>query len=190
MIEFKITDDFYLNNKPFKIISGALHYFRVVPEYWQDRLEKLKLLGCNTVETYVPWNLHEKREGEFNFSGGLDLRRFIKTAQDLGLYVILRPSPYICAEWEYGGFPAWIQNDGKVRLRFNDPKYLSKVKPYMHRLIEEVKDLQVTENGPILMMQVENEYGSFANDKAYLNQLVKIMKESGVTVPLFTSDGP
>ncbi len=190
MTTFEIKDEFYLNGEPFKVISGALHYFRVVPEYWQDRLEKLRLLGCNTVETYVPWNLHEPEEGVYNFSGQVDLKKFIQTAEKVGLYVILRPSPYICAEWEFGGFPYWLLKNGPQKLRFNDERYLSKVRPYYARLLQEVVDLQVTHQGPIIMMQVENEYGSFSNDKDYLQALVKLMKENGVDVPLVTSDGP
>ena len=103
---FEIRDDFYLDGKPFKIISGAIHYFRIVPEYWRDRLEKLKAMGANTVETYVPWNMHEPQKGQFRFDGMLDIKKFILLAQELGLYVIVRPSPYICAEWEFGGLPA------------------------------------------------------------------------------------
>ena len=98
---FEIKDNFYLDGKPFQIISGGIHYFRVVPEYWKDRLEKLKAMGCNTVETYIPWNMHEPNKGEFHFDGMLDIAKFVKTAQELGLWVIIRPSPYICAEWEF-----------------------------------------------------------------------------------------
>ncbi len=110
---FEIKDQFYLDGNPFRIISGGMHYFRVLPEYWEDRLLKLKALGCNTVETVIPWNLHEPKKGEFDFTGeklhGLtDLVGYVKLAQKLGLWVILRPSPYICAEWEFGGFPAWL----------------------------------------------------------------------------------
>ena len=106
MGRFEIKDNFYLDGKPFKVISGSIHYFRVVPEYWRDRLEKLKAMGANTVETYIPWNAHEPKKGEFDFSGRLDLVKFVNIASELGLYVILRPSPYICAEWEFGGLPA------------------------------------------------------------------------------------
>lgn len=187
---FTIEDQFYLNGKPIKIISGAIHYFRVVPEYWQDRLEKLKALGCNTVETYIPWNMHEPREGEYCFSGMYDVRKFIQTAQQLGLYVILRPSPYICAEFEFGGLPSWLLRDGDMKLRFSYPPYLAKVDRYYKRLFEEFRDLQIDNGGPIVMMQVENEYGSYANDKEYIYSLVDLMRKHGVTVPLVTSDGP
>ena len=116
---FEIKDQFYLDGNPFRIISGGMHYFRVLPEHWEDRLLKLKALGCNTVETVVPWNLHEQKKGEFDFTGeklhGLtDLVGYVKLAQKLGLWVILRPSPYICAEWEFGGFPAWLLADGDM----------------------------------------------------------------------------
>ncbi|WP_059054078.1 glycoside hydrolase family 35 protein [Paenibacillus senegalimassiliensis] len=187
---FTIEDQFYLNGKPMKIISGAIHYFRVVPEYWQDRLEKLQALGCNTVETYIPWNMHEPREGEYNFSGMYDVRKFIQTAQKLGLYVILRPSPYICAEWEFGGLPFWLLRDGDMKLRFNYAPYLEKIDRYYKRLFEEFNDLQIDKGGPIVMMQVENEYGSYANDKEYIYSLVDLMRKHGATVPLVTSDGP
>lgn len=187
---FAIEDQFYLDGNPIKIISGAIHYFRVVPEYWQDRLEKLQALGCNTVETYIPWNMHEPREGEYCFSGMYDVRKFIQTAQKLGLYVILRPSPYICAEWEFGGLPFWLLRDGDMKLRFNYPPYLAKIDRYYKRLFQEFNDLQIDKGGPIVMMQVENEYGSYANDKEYIYSVVDLMRKHGVTVPLVTSDGP
>lgn len=170
MRTFAIEDDFYLDNKPFKVISGAIHYFRVVPEYWQDRLEKLRLMGCNTVETYVPWNLHEAQEGVYQFDGILDLRRFIQTAQEVGLYVILRPAPYICAEWEFGGLPYWLLQDPMMKLRFDYPPFMEKITRYFAHLFTQVRDLQITQGGPIIMMQVENEYGSYANDKEYLRK--------------------
>lgn len=120
----EIRDDVYMNGEKFQIISGTIHYFRVVPEYWRDRLEKLKAMGCNAVETYVAWNMHEPKEGEFCFEGGLDLCRFIQIAQGLELYVILRPSPYICVEWEFGGLPAWLLTKPGIRLRCYNKVYL------------------------------------------------------------------
>ena len=102
MGRFEIKDNFYLDGKSFQVISGAIHYFRIMPQYWRDRLEKLKAMGCNTVETYIPWNMHEPKRGQFCFEGLLDIEQFIHEATSLGLYIILRPSPYICAEWEFG----------------------------------------------------------------------------------------
>lgn len=121
MRSFEIKDQFYLNHRPIKVISGSIHYFRVVPEYWRDRLEKLKAMGCNTVETYIPWNMHEVNKGEFCFTGILDIVKFVKLAEELGLYVILRPSPYICAEWEFGGLPAWLLAEDGMRVRCSYP---------------------------------------------------------------------
>ena len=190
MKKLLVKDEFYLDDKPLKIISGAIHYFRVVPEYWRDRLEKLKGMGCNTVETYVAWNIHEPREGEFDFEGICNLRKFIQIAHELELYVILRPSPYICAEWEFGGLPSWLLTYQNLKLRMSDAIYMSKVKSFMMRLLKEVVDLQIDDGGPIILMQVENEYGGYANDLNYLRDLAGIMKEAGVVVPLVTSDGP
>lgn len=187
---FEIKERFYLNGKPFKIISGGIHYFRVVPEYWKDRLEKLKAMGCNTVETYVPWNMHEPKPGTFDFSGMLDIGRFIKTAQELGLYVIVRPSPFICAEWEFGGLPAWLLAEDGMRLRVSYAPYLDAVKRYYQELFKILSPLQINFGGPIILFQIENEYGYYGNDKNYLNALKDIMLENGTVVPFFTSDGP
>lgn len=191
MTTFKIdAGRFTLDGQEIRILSGSIHYFRVVPAYWRDRLEKLKACGLNTVETYVPWNLHEPRPGKYNFSGLADLVGFIRLAQELGLHVIVRPSPYICAEWEFGGLPAWLLADRNMRLRCAYRPYLLAIERYYDVLIAKLKPLQYTEGGPILAMQIENEYGSFGNDKAYLEILRQALLSRGVTVPLFTSDGP
>ena len=190
MRRFEIKDQFYLNHVPFKIKSGSIHYFRVVPEYWRDRLEKLKAMGCNTVETYIPWNMHEMNKGEFCFTGMLDIVKFVKLAEELGLYVILRPSPYICAEWEFGGLPAWLLAEDGMRVRCSYPPYLKHVKEYYEVLIPILTPLQITEGGPVIMMQIENEYGYFGDDTAYLESLKQMMVELGVEVPFVTSDGP
>ena len=116
MFEIK-NKEFYMDGKPIKIYSGAMHYFRTLPEYWEDRLTKLKLAGFNTVETYTCWNLHEPRPGEFHFDGMLDIERFVKTAQKVGLYCIVRPGPYICAEWDFGGLPAWLLKDKNICIQ-------------------------------------------------------------------------
>lgn len=187
---FEIKDTFYLNGEPFQIISGAIHYFRIVPEYWKDRLEKLKAMGCNTVETYIPWNMHEPQKGHFHFDGMLDIEKFIQTAQDLGLYVILRPSPYICAEWEFGGLPAWLLAEDGMKLRVNYEPFLKHVYEYYDVLLKKIAAYQINFGGPVILMQIENEYGYYANDKDYLQLLKNKMTESGVVVPLVTSDGP
>ena len=179
-----------LDGEPFHIISGGLHYFRVVSEYWQDRLEKLKALGCNTVETYLPWNMHEPSKGVFCFDGMLDIVRFVKLAQELDLYVILRPSPYICAEWDFGGMPAWLLAEDGMRFRTYYEPFLKHVDDYYQELMKHLTPLQIDRGGPVIMMQVENEYGTFGNDKKYLESLRDMMIKYGVTVPLVTSDGP
>ncbi|QJD88406.1 glycoside hydrolase family 35 protein [Cohnella herbarum] len=181
---------FIWNGQPIRILAGAIHYFRIVPEYWQDRLLKLKACGFNTVETYVPWNMHEPTEGRFEFGGMADLVRFVETAGELGLHVIVRPSPYICAEWEFGGLPAWLLNYPDIRLRCNDSVYLEKVDAYYDVLLPKLVPLLCTNGGPIIAMQIENEYGSYGNDKAYLTHLKEGMIRRGIDVLLFTSDGP
>lgn len=190
MSTFEIKDDFYLNGKPFKIISGAFHYFRTVPEYWEDRMLKLKALGLNTVETYIPWNLHEPKPGTYCFDGMLDIERFIKIAEKLGLYVIVRPSPYICAEWEFGGLPGWLLKEDGMRLRVSEGPFLKAFEAYYNVLIPKLVPHQIDKGGNIILMQVENEYGYFANDRAYMESLAKIMRGLGVTVPFITSDNP
>lgn len=190
MSTFEIKDTFYLDGKPFQIISGSIHYFRIVPEYWRDRLEKLKALGMNTVETYIPWNMHEPRKGEFDFSGRLDLAKFVSIAEELGLYVILRPSPYICAEWEFGGLPGWLLQEDGMRLRANDERFLGHIREYYKVLLPMLKPMQITHGGNVILMQVENEYGYFGNDTAYMEAMRDILLENGIDVPLITSDGP
>ena len=179
-----------INNEPVQLISGAIHYFRVVPEYWEDRLLKLKACGFNCVETYVPWNLHEPKEGEFNFEGIANIEEFIRIAERIGLHVIVRPSPYICAEWEFGGLPSWLIADSNMRFRSFYEPYLKKVDNYYDVLLKKLVPLLTTNGGPIIAMQIENEYGSFGNDKKYLNYVKDSMIERGIDVLLFTSDGP
>lgn len=190
MSRFEIRDNFYLDGKPYKIISGAIHYFRTMPQYWRDRLEKCKAMGCNTVETYIPWNMHEPKKGEFCFEGILDVEEFIRTAGELGLYVIIRPSPYICAEWEFGGLPAWLLADDGMKIRVSYPPFLKAVDEYYSVLIPKLVPYQVDNGGNVIMMQVENEYGYYANDKAYMKAIKDMMIKYGVTVPMVTSDGP
>ncbi len=188
MLEIK-NKKFYMDGEEFHIYSGAMHYFRIPAEYWEDRLLKLKAAGLNTVETYVPWNFHEPRKGEFCFDGMLDIERFVKTAQDMGLYVIVRPGPYICAEWDLGGLPAWLLKDKNIRLRCWDKKYIKAVEDFFKVLIPKLLPFQESNGGKLIAMQVENEYGSFGRDKKYLYWLREYMKELGVNCQLFTSDG-
>ena len=161
-----------------------------MPEYWQDRLEKLKACGCNTVETYIPWNMHEPEKGVFRFEGILDIEKFITLAQDLGLYIIIRPSPYICAEWEFGGLPAWLLKEDGMKFRVSYPPFLQAVEEYYSVLIPKLVPYQIDHGGKVIMMQVENEYGYYANDSSYMEAIKTMMLKNGVTVPLVTSDGP
>ena len=182
-------NQFLMDGKPYQILSGAIHYFRVPPAYWEDRLRKLKACGFNTVETYTCWNLHERKEGQFDFSGLLDIEKFIETAEKLELNVIIRPGPYICAEWDFGGLPSWLLRYPNLALRCNDPLYLEKVTPYYRELLKRVRPHLSTNGGRVIMMQVENEYGSYGDDKEYLKKVAAIYRENGIDCQLFTSDG-
>lgn len=183
-------NEFLLDGKPFRILAGAMHYFRVHPEYWKDRLLKMRAMGLNTLETYVAWNLHEPQPGEFQFTGWLDLERYIEMASELGLYVIVRPGPYICSEWEFGGLPAWLLKDPGMRLRCLYQPYLDAVDRYFDAVFQKLVPLQITRGGPVIAFQVENEYGSYGNDQKYLKYLEVGMRNRGVDVLLLTSDGP
>lgn len=183
-------DKFYLNGKPIQLLSGSIHYFRNVPEYWYDRLLKLKQCGFNTVETYICWNLHERKEGVFDFTGILDLAKFIDTANELGLLCIIRPGPYICAEWDYGGLPSWLLTHRNMHIRCMDDEFLKYETRYLSRIFEIIRPRLITNGGNIIMMQVENEYGSFGNDHEYIRFLADFYRKSGIDVVLFTSDGP
>lgn len=188
MLEIK-NNEFYMNSVPFKIYSGAMHYFRILPEYWKDRLLKLKLAGFNTVETYVCWNLHEPKPNKFCFEGMLDIVKFIQIAQEVGLYCIVRPGPYICAEWDFGGLPAWLLKDKNMQIRCYYPDYMRSVERFYKKLLPMLVPYLQTNGGNIIAMQVENEYGSYGNDKEYLRFVEKLMRDCGIDVMLFTSDG-
>jgi beta-galactosidase len=180
---------FLIDGRPFQIVSGEMHYLRIPPEYWRDRLLMARAMGLNTIATYVFWNMHEPRPGVFDFRGGADLARFIRTAQEVGLYVIVRPGPYACAEWEFGGYPAWLLKQHDLQVRSMDKRYLEASARYLKRLGQEIAPLQNTRGGPIIMVQFENEYGSYGKDKVYLRRVRAMLQEAGFDVPLFTSDG-
>lgn len=191
MPEFAIGEnDFLLDGQPFRILSGALHYFRVHPDLWADRIDKARRMGLNTIETYVPWNAHAPSPDVFDLSGGLDLDRFLRLIAEAGMYAIVRPGPYICAEWDNGGLPAWLFRDPAVGVRRYEPRYLAAVREYLTRVYEVVVPHQVDRGGPVLLVQVENEYGAFGDDKQYLRALADHTRASGITVPLTTVDQP
>ncbi|MFC6901941.1 glycoside hydrolase family 35 protein [Nonomuraea dietziae] len=181
---------FRLDGEPFRLLSGGLHYFRVHPAQWADRLRKARLMGLNTIETYVPWNLHQPRPDRFRMDDELDLPAYLDLAAAEGLHVLLRPGPYICAEWEGGGLPSWLLAEPDLRLRTRDPRYLSAVDDYFARLLTPLQPYLSTRGGPILAIQVENEYGAYGDDTAYLEHLAHSLRRCGVDVPLFTCDQP
>jgi len=181
--------EFLKDGKPIKIISGAVHYFRNPKGYWDDVLQKLVALGCNCVETYCAWNLHEPKPNEFNFEDNLDIAQFIRLAGEKGLMVMVRPGPYICAEWEFGGLPWWLQTIDGMEIRCMNKPYLECFDRYLDKILGIVKPFLITNGGPVIMMQVENEYGYYGDDKEYLDYLYAGYRRRGIDVPLFTSDG-
>ncbi|XP_032140796.1 beta-galactosidase-1-like protein 3 isoform X2 [Sapajus apella] len=179
---------FTLEGQKFLIFGGSIHYFRVPREYWRDRLLKLKACGFNTVTTYVPWNLHEPERGRFDFSGNLDLEAFVLMASEIGLWVILRPGPYICSEIDLGGLPSWLLQDPRLLLRTTNKGFIEAVEKYFDHLIPRVIPLQYRQGGPVIAVQVENEYGSFNKDKKYMPYLHKALLRRGIVELLLTSD--
>ncbi|MGM9478378.1 beta-galactosidase [Pedobacter sp. GSP4] len=186
---FKLGEsDFLLDGKPFQIISGELHYPRVPKEAWRERMKMAKAMGLNTIGTYVFWNLHEPQKGKFDFSGNNNIAEFVKIAQQEGLWVILRPSPYVCAEWEFGGYPYWLQNEKGLVVRSTEKQYLEEYKKYIIEVGKQLAPLQINHGGNIIMVQVENEYGSYAADKNYLDINRKMFIEAGFDGLLYTCD--
>ncbi len=188
---FAIGDgDFLLNGKPYVIRCGEMHFARIPREYWAQRLRMARAMGLNTVCAYLFWNLHEPQPGHFDFRGEADAAAFCRVAQAEGLKVILRPGPYSCAEWDFGGFPYWLLKTPDLKLRTRDPRYLAACQRYLTAVGRQLAPLQVTHGGPILMVQVENEYGSYGGDREYLGLLREYLKGAGFDVPFFTCDGP
>ncbi|UNK72078.1 beta-galactosidase family protein [Microbacterium sp. H1-D42] len=183
-------DDFLLDGAPHRILSGALHYFRVHPDLWADRIHKARLMGLNTIETYVAWNEHAPKRGEFRTDNALDLARFLDLVQAEGMHAIVRPGPYICAEWTEGGLPAWLLAEHSHVLRRSDPGYLAAVEEYLEAVYEIVAPRQIHRGGSVILVQIENEYGAYGADKDYLRSLVDITRRAGIDVPLTTVDQP
>ncbi len=184
-------DHFVLDGKPFQIISGEMHYARVPRAYWRERFKMARAMGLNAITTYVFWDLHEPRPGVFDFTGQLDLAEYIREAQQEGLYVILRPGPYVCSEWDLGGLPSWLLADPQMLLRSAESSFMQPAARYLKEVGKQVGDLQSTRGGPIIAVQVENEYGSFDNDKEYMSKVRDAIVQAGLgEVLLYTADGP
>ncbi|MEO8820328.1 MAG: beta-galactosidase, partial [Ginsengibacter sp.] len=191
--------NFLYDGKPTQIHSGEMHFARVPKAYWRQRLEMMKAMGLNTVATYVFWNYQETSPGLWDFkTDNRNIAEFIKTAQEVGLFVILRPGPYACAEWEFGGYPWWLQKVKSLVIRSYNQPFLDSCKTYINHLAAQVKDLQITHGGPIIMVQVENEFGSYVaqrkdipleEHKKYIAAIKQELLDAGFDVPLFTSDG-
>ncbi|MFM2720278.1 glycoside hydrolase family 35 protein [Microbacterium mcarthurae (nom. nud.)] len=191
MTTFTIGEtDFLLDGEPFQVISGTLHYFRIHPEHWADRIRTAKAMGLNTIETYVAWNAHEPVRGEWDATGWNDLGRFLDLVAAEGLHAIVRPGPYICAEWHNGGLPVWLTSTPGIGLRRSEPQYLAAVTEYLERVYEIVAPRQIDRGGTVVLVQIENEYGAYGSDKDYLRELVRVTRDAGITVPLTTVDQP
>lgn len=183
-------EHFLLDGKPFIIRSGEMHYPRVPREHWRDRFRKAKAMGLNAVSTYIFWNLHEATPGKFDFTGGLDIAAFARIAHEEGVYLIIRPGPYVCTEWDLGGLPSWLLREKDMQIRTRDKRFLAASDKYMQAVGKQLAPFQINNGGSIIMVQVENEYGSFGSDHEYMNAVKESIKKAGFTVPLFTSDGP
>ena len=182
---------FTLDGKPFRVVSGEMHYPRIPREYWRARLKMARAMGLNAITTYVFWNEHEPTPGAYDFSGNNDVAEFIREAKEEGLWVILRPGPYVCAEWEFGGYPAWLLKDPATVVRSSDAKFMEPAMRWIARLGQELAPLQAGNGGPIVLVQVENEYGSFGDDHAYMEANKKALVDAGFTkAQLYTADGP
>ncbi|MDF2664959.1 MAG: bga [Microbacterium sp.] len=191
MTTFTIGDtDFLLDGRPHQVISGTLHYFRIHPEHWADRIRTAKAMGLNTIETYVAWNAHEPVRGEWDATGWNDLGRFLDLIAAEGLHAIVRPGPYICAEWHNGGLPVWLTSTPGIGIRRSEPQFVEAVSEYLRRVYEIVAPRQIDRGGNVVLVQIENEYGAYGSDKDYLRELVRVTKDAGITVPLTTVDQP
>lgn len=181
--------EFLLDGKPFVIRCGEIHLARVASEYWQHRLQMIRACGFNAVCAYLFWNYHEMEEGKIDFTGEKDVARFCRLAQEAGLWVVLRPGPYTCAEWDSGGHPWWLLAKDGIRMRTRDPRYLEPAKRYLAAVGDVLAPLQITRGGPILMVQAENEYGSYGDDGEYMREMYHALRDAGFEVPIFACNG-
>ena len=188
--DFTVGDKtFLLNGQPFIVKAAEVHYPRIPRPYWEHRIQMCKALGMNAVCIYIFWNIHEQREGEFDFTGNNDVAEFCRLAQKNGLYVIVRPGPYVCAEWEMGGLPWWLLKKKDIRLRERDPYFMERVKIFEKKVGEQLKPLTIQNGGPIIMIQVENEYGSYGEDKPYVSEIRDCLRSIyGKELSLFQCD--
>jgi beta-galactosidase len=185
------STDFLLDGQPFQLISCELHPARIPVEYWTHRIRMAKAMGCNAIAAYLFWNYHEVSEGKFDFTtGNRDVAKFVRAVQAEGMWMLLRPGPYVCAEWDFGGLPPYLLKDPELRVRSLYPRYMQAAERYMAALATVIKPLLVTRGGPVLMVQVENEYGSYGNDRNYMKRLRDVWMTLGIDVPFFTGDGP
>lgn len=180
---------FVLNGKPFQIIGGEMHMSRIPRDYWRHRLKMARAMGLNTIGLYIFWNIHETEKGQFDFRGPNDVAKFCRIAAEEGLWITLRPGPYVCAEWDFGGFPYWLLTEPGCVVRSNNPVFLKYSARYLAELGKQLAPLQADRGGNILMVQVENEYGSYGSDKAYMAAIRDQIRRAGFTVPLYTADG-
>lgn len=187
---FKVGEKtFLLNGKPFVVKAAEVHYPRIPRPYWEQRIKMCKALGMNTLCIYIFWNIHEQKMGEFNFTDNNDIRAFVKLAQKNGMYVIVRPGPYVCAEWEMGGLPWWLLKKKDIKLREQDPFFMERLEIFEKKVGEQLGDLTIEKGGPIIMVQVENEYGSYGEDKPYIRAVRDVVRKSGFDkVELFQCD--
>jgi beta-galactosidase len=184
------STQFLLDGKPFEIIAGEIHYARIPESYWKQRIEMAKAMGCNAITAYVFWNYHEIAPGQYDFrTGNRDLVRFIRLVQQEKMWLLIRPGPYVCAEWDLGGIPPRLLSIPDIKLRCSDTRYMQAVKGYVRALAQVLRPFLVTHGGPVILLQIENEYGSYGNDRNYLKTLETLWRKNGINVPFYTADG-
>lgn len=185
------TDDFLLDGKPFQIMAGEMHPARIPAEYWRHRIQMAKAMGLNTIAAYIFWNYHETSEGKFDFATtNHNIAQFFRICQEEGMWAIVRPGPYCCAEWDFGGIPPYLLKYPDLKVRCMDPHYIGAAERYLSKLADVLRPLQVSNGGPILLLQIENEYGSYGNDRTYMEWIRSFWRKKGFTLPFFTGDGP